>query len=78
MTALVVTSIALGIVLVTAAIGIPLWLAARAPAPAAGYWEARAYLQAKAAAARGGLTVPAPRAPAAAETRPVSRQAVRR
>lgn len=76
MTTLVVTSMVLGLVLVIAAIGIPLWLAGRAPSPAADYREARAYLQAKSAAALRGINVPAPRAPAAAETRPVSRQAV--
>ena len=76
MTALVMTAIALGALLALAGIGLPLWLAFRRPAPDAGPAQAQARLPAGTARPAAGFTVPAPRAPAAAETRPASRQAV--
>lgn len=66
MTALIVTSIVVGLLLGFAAVGVPL-LVARPWVPEPDFTEARRYLAAK-AARRPAVTVPGPRAAAEATT----------
>ncbi len=67
MTVLVVTSIILGLLVVAATVGIPIWLS-RPWAQQPDYTQARQYLADKAAAGRPAVALPGPRLPAEART----------
>lgn len=67
MTALVVTSIVLGLLLALSGIGIPLWQSGRSLLTEADSAQAETYLRATAAAAAPSVKLPAPRRPAEAE-----------